>query len=404
MGNNVIKKADFIINNIKIDRTFNYQNKNNNNEPIDTIDIINIDNNTSLLAKADLEYLDNNTTVVSEDIDNYFRECLEAKYGMWYPELNEREKKEVYMGLSPEESDKLIYYFANIYNKYNGEQDINQMLEESRCLMELDKNNNNYILYHTPKLINGNIKKSLWIKDSEWDNLNYNGEYLEYYNEDDTSVTVPLSIITRDSKGNIISIPMDENTKDNYIKNINNYYYDIMNNYTNYSKKFKKVTGNSLQNVDILYFDTSNVDPDYGAYTTGISAETMVIRGECITTSLGYNYMINAYTHELGHVYGYNYNKIDESREWQNIWKQINENDIDYTFLSDYAHSSYIEGFAECVAEYFSNGFDPRYNPNDLKAIEIDYNGYTNLYDYMRDILSRKTIVKEDNSYEYTYE
>ena len=340
-----------------------------------------------LLAISNMEYSKSCPTILTEDIE---KEGLDGV-------LN-NDVTSVIEDLTEEEKDRLIYYYANIDNIYGDSKSFIDKIEMSKYLMKLDEENDNYVLYSTPQLCNGKFNTHIHKDDAKtlFANFSYEGEYLKYYNEQGFDVYVPLAIIGITDDDKIHTTPMDDEFKETYIDTINRYYFDIMKNSNVYTDKFMDITSKYLNQICIAYYDSSdNLGSGYTAYVeppaTFIGEANMVIRGDLLMKI--YDFMVGSYTHELGHVFGCGYENFwggfDGSREWKNIWEQIVNNDANNLLLRDYAKENCYEGFAECIAEYFAvSSFDAGYNPNDLLALEIDYNGYTNMYDYIESILN----------------
>ena len=136
---------------------------------------------------------------------------------------------------------------------------------------------------------------------------------------------------------------------------------------------------------------------NYGGYCSygddGLSSDITIRVDNILDSTYYYNHRVNVtFTHELGHAFDYSLKSyygdhFARSDEWLEICNQIAEFDSTHELLRDYAYDNSYETFADVVAEYFGKD-DTQWNINDLKAIEIDYNGYTNLYDYMTSILT----------------
>ena len=96
-----------------------------------------------------------------------------------------------------------------------------------------------------------------------------------------------------------------------------------------------------------------------------------------------YEYMVNSFVHELGHAFANN--KIfgkdrDETKEWKAIFNQIVAKEDRENYFRDYAVTNPAELFADVCRDYYNK-------PNNLKMVEIEINGYDNLYDYMNDLM-----------------
>ena len=124
----------------------------------------------------------------------------------------------------------------------------------------------------------------------------------------------------------------------------------------------------------------------------------------------GYRFLIDSYTHELGHAFafssdeGFNIGPVNIKPEndfhdtdyWKNIYNQVvgkypEDANLDGTYpFRSYAYNNSREFFAECVAEYYAKTYSTsHYNPNDLKVTEVEIDGQVfSLYDLMNFILN----------------
>lgn len=270
-------------------------------------------------------------------------------------------------------------------------------IEYAKYLMKYDKENGYKILFSTPILKSGIVDVNL--NDEE---VKYNGKYLEYYNPSGISVKAPLIEYRKDENGNLKEYAIEASEMDYYIMETNNYYNKIMQRtYNDYSDKFRNQILNNMKSITLV---NANYDNGWAAFCAKNNRTNSYITIDMNDVMKSPDYMLSTYTHELGHAYAaasssnnnffinnlLNRSDIDNKSEWKNVYNQIIQNDSNKTFLKEYAHSSPVECFAECVAEFYANSSDDTiYNPNDLKAIDIEINGQEmTLYDYMDNLLN----------------
>ena len=294
------------------------------------------------------------------------------------------------------ENDKLVRYYSYVDKIFGDDVSISDKYNFSKSLLKEDEKNYNYLLYSTPLLKNGKIS-TIFSNNKYYSNYQYNGNYLEYFNDAGINIRVPLSYFSSDEDGNLITKSMDDKMAEHVTTLSGEYYSDLMENSYKYSDKFKNTINENLKDVVMIYedenFDTEKSPKDWVAYT---SRKNELSTFSEVAVRLSYvekdsNYMVDSYTHELGHAYanatGFKKKKVDSSSSWKEVFKQVNENDSSHLLLRDYAHSVDSECFAECVAEYFASGNCDIYNPNDLKVLSVDIDGYDNMYDYMTSLI-----------------
>ena len=163
--------------------------------------------------------------------------------------------------------------------------------------------------------------------------------------------------------------------------------------------EYKSDTINKLEKISIMdvkgsglggcAYPNNEIQLNIGIFATNMQE---CYKDDCYNQ--GFSYSVGSFYHELGHIFAYNSSGgiADPTDDWNEIYNQIIQSDSDVSLIREYCHSSSYECFAEVIAEYYN--YDQTasdfYNPNDLKMIEIDYNGYTNLYDYINDFVNAK--------------
>ena len=349
-----------------------YQNSNGNLKTI---------NGNMLYNDVDEKISEKITPIKKSDLDKFYNELIKTN-----PSLKSLSKEEV---LNSNLNSKLERYYYYIDDIFDDSMTYSDKKKYSNLLESADNKNYNKILYSTPILKNDKI-------DSSVNDYDYEGYCLDFYNENGINVKVPLATYTTEktSDGEKAIPQKSDNDKINEMTNISGKYYsEIMKNgKENYSKKFDETIKNNLEDIIMVYGDDKFTKKNWAAFSVG-KAEPMksqvVISLDCVKATP--EYMTDAYTHELGHCYGCStdkgdFNRIENSETWTKIYNQVNENDPDHSLIGDYAHSSMFELFAESTAFYFNSGKYDFYNENNLKAVEIDVDGYDNLYDYMKSI------------------
>lgn len=264
-------------------------------------------------------------------------------------------------------------------------------------LIEEDANNNYQILNSTPILKEGQVSIGGILafdgNSSEPDYL-YTGGYLSFYNKYGIKVNVPLKKIVI-NEGEVTEINFTATEIKQVINTSIRYYSEIMSLEDQHGDNFYNETSKKLKNLIFCYPDYENT---WGGYTYGdtivIDLKNASIEGE--HKEFYYQCAVGAYTHELGHIYdsqisSNSYSWFSKSDSWLQVYEQVKKVDSDGALMGTYAQENPTECFAEAVHEYFGTGNYPgiaNYSSNDLKAIEIDVDGYNNLYDYMDNLLS----------------
>ena len=301
-------------------------------------------------------------------------------------------------------------YLTLVEDKYGidlSDEDLEFYVQE---LFIADAQNNFEIAKSTPLVIEDTetemITQIKTIGEKGYMDYTYEGDVAYYFNPYGMEVAVPLGTIGPDEDGNMTSTDMTDDQKEEYIKVVTKYYNGIMAETEKYSSEYKKKTVENTDKLVLVYIDKSNDEEEYFDWA-GITHEhnfgkksDVNIRMDCFydldTNTVNddiYKYTIGAYNHEFGHVYN-NSTRDSEGTfnykdTWKDIYKQVEKNDSDYTYIREYGHSNEGEFFAETMGEYYNtdNTATSQYNPTDLKMIEIDVtvNGthYTNLYEYI---------------------
>ena len=328
-----------------------------------------------------------------------------------------------------DKDEKWLLYYAKLKSSnYNyliegkSNEEIEKMVDE---LIKKDASNNNRIFHSTPILCSGKYE---WCSISEGEKFyEYEGEYLKYYNDvtvnTDLVITdplardkvlnmlpeeetieirtiAPLAEAHMDSNGVTTMHDMDKNEMKEYIYNLNRFNADINDQLIQYDDYYKSKTLGTLNDLSYIKFDDTS-DPNYKDFAAYCSQVYDFRKSSYIVldTSLldyDYDYLLGSITHELGHAFncstGYMFDHND-SEEWNTIYSQVKKADPNNQFLRNYAFYSKNECFAEAIHEYYGESDNVDYtNPDDLKAIPINYEGYTNLYDYIDDIVKGKRV------------
>lgn len=287
------------------------------------------------------------------------------------------------------DSQQLAAYVKRVDDLYGNSISKEKKIDVIKDLAENDKKNHYKILCSTPSLKIGKVDYQLHGVGY----VTYDGEYLEYFSENGKSVKSLLTTINVDDKGNVSTKDLLGEDRNRFIRDTTDSYLKMMEVQNNkYSENFRKLT--SLFLNSIVFVDTDYDHPDWTAYVNdnGSVRSDMVIDVDSSKSDIE-----GVYTHELGHVFGnlsdlFFSEDVHSSKQWEDIYNQINNIDKDNKLLRDYAHTSPIECFAECVAEYYSDGNNSyNYNSNDLKMIDITVDGKKmTLYDYIADTIDRK--------------
>ncbi len=224
--------------------------------------------------------------------------------------------------------------------------------------------------------------------DEQWHNYNFTGDYLECYDSLGRFVDVPLAIASYEN-GKLVFTPMTESQKKIYTEAINNYFQEIEKSKDLYTDFFKDNL--QLNSTVFVYYDQYSA-PDYsGVHTAGsnifINANDFVNVGDKLVYRDLSNSMVSAYTHELGHEFAKRLKYFDDSKEWKEIFNQVSSNEAYKEYIGEYAYSNDDELFAEATRYYY-------HYPDKLKMVDIDKDGYDNLYDYMDALMNGKITSK----------
>lgn len=279
-------------------------------------------------------------------------------------------------------------------------------------------NNGTGNLEYSPEIKTGSFDTRLILNDGfwVWDTLKYDGEYLEFTNEDGKIAKIPLAVIVYDDKSSQIKyVSMTDEQKEQYIDKVTQYYNDIMNNSKNYSDKFRSEINDRVDLLSILYIDPSSrekIQAAHNRYTdvgsaaycknaNNISTHSSVVifsnefinfddSSSCFNTDEAYNYMVNTYTHELGHAYANDRMILwdrDNTYVWNNIYDTVANDNTNLQILRDYSVADKKELFADSTDYYYND-------PDRLKQVEINFDlpefnmHFDTLYDYMDYILN----------------
>lgn len=280
---------------------------------------------------------------------------------------------------------KVISYKFDKKDQVTTYKDLND-LKDYPVLKYTDENG--VLTYEIPAL---NVQAKL--KRGTFSHLNSLGNYLEIVSnatEPTYNIHFPKYLAnTQDENVHLDGFQKEYfNSSDltNFIAKNLYYYNDIRKNYNNYTDYFQKQIKKECDSINFVYVEG---EKDWRAYynqkDTSIYIDTNFNKKH-------YEYVVGTPTHELGHAFDYSLNKISQSDEWNIIYEQIKQADPNNLLMREYAHSNSQECFADAIGEYFLENDSKGYSKDDIKAIEIDYNGYTNLYDYIDDLVNGRNI------------
>ena len=380
-----------------ISKKINYKSENNNQyitSKVDTISMY-LDNTSESDEKKEL-WMDMQrgqlhvTYITDADIDQITSEIRN----------NNIDLKDY--GVSILNAKKISFYLAAVSSTQK-ELSLEEKIKLAVKMMNLDKENGFAYLFSTPILKNGTID----IKTVETDStFKYTGDYLEYYSPTNIPVVAPLFEYTTSTSNSLGGYKIDKQNYDSYIPIVSSYYASIMKKNSIYSDKFINQVYGNLESITLLY---TTYEHDWAAvtyYESSIKSKVAIDTGQIVKFNQEsgkyeqeeiekLDFMIDTYTHELGHVFANASSKdvdIDDSEIWEGITQFVKKEDSNNTFLRDYAFTDETEMFAECVSEYYA---DPNsssiYNPYDLKAISTTVSDKEiSLYDIMSIILGGK--------------
>ena len=212
----------------------------------------------------------------------------------------------------------------------------------------------------------------------------YEGDYLYLNSPDcDFKFKIPLARfeVDENDKKSVKIVELEGEKKEEYIKKAKQYITDYINDTKNFDYDFLKTLKNSEldKEIQILYL----VNGGYSGMT--VNGNKLIINGNTIVYDDEKNRQTaqKILVHELGHAYDAAKGKISKTEEWQEVYSQIHQED--YSELMSISMKGYKpnEWFARCVDNYY-------FYPERLTQIKINYGGYYNLYDYMKDLLSGK--------------
>ena len=233
-------------------------------------------------------------------------------------------------------------------------------------------------------------------RSSIFSNIKYNGEFIEFYNEDGIKVNAPLAIFKCED-GKVVYEPMTYLDKNRYIGRLFNYHNSIMTKLDGTTEKFKNEITDRVETITFLYLDPNTrkkieAADGFAAYCTQgtgwsktsdivmFTEQFMDIKENVYSPDL-FEYMSNSFIHECGHAYANNTNADffldrDKNSTWNDIYKQVISNPVNEDTLRSYSLSNKFELYADSTDYYYSD-------PDRLKMVEINVDGYDNLYDYM---------------------
>ena len=200
---------------------------------------------------------------------------------------------------------------------------------------------------------------------------NYEGEYIYISNEMGYEIYAPLSKFISTEEGYTIE-PMTEEEREKFVSDVLLYYQAIKEKASLYDENFNEYVSQQLRTMSLAYIDGNN--------WTGITLNDGKNVVMDLTTIDSFDWIVKAYTHELGHVYDKSLGTYYKSDSWQEVFGQIhvqrNSELMGITMNDDDGN----EWFARCVDQYY-------FFPERLTNITIDVDGFDNLYDYMDHLL-----------------
>jgi len=269
---------------------------------------------------------------------------------------------------------------------------------------KFDPNTGEILYIVTPKgstiaTIEGTIEIDL----NSFGTAEYTGRYLQVTDENGIKHIIPLCGFERNENG-FIQIPYtEEEIKDLY--NLVAIYYDKINELSEvYNENFKTKVYNNLNEVIITKF-VDNVENSFAGLTIhskdeqGVSNIAINFK-QLLQNVSSVDRYASTFTHELVHVFDHTFAmnaapQISDSTMWQNVFEHIynEENSIKLDNISMEANE--CEWFARTLQIYYKN-------PEDLKDIELNIDGFATLYDlakFLVEIDSINLIIGEANGH-----
>ena len=294
------------------------------------------------------------------------------------------------------DAQKLAYYFSAIKEVTKGKNYSDEnILSWAAVLMKEDEKNGYSLAHRMPvKLYIPRHRKYYSGVETVPDLQINTSYYLRFFNEFGLSVTAPIDIVNGSSNNTTF---MNNNK---YIGLLSTYYHNIMyNSNNNFPKSIKNIIP-KLTGLELVHLG----NPKYGAYCRYTGNDSSYI---CIDTSefilakdstvssrepyYNYEFMVEAFEHELGHAFDHANSFFTETEEFKSIYNQVCEFDKDDIYLRKYAKDNPQELWAEIVSEYiYTDGYkETFYSKKDLMAIPVKKLDGTKitLYDYVKSIL-----------------
>ncbi len=293
-------------------------------------------------------------------------------------------------------------------------EEIDSILEQ---IMEMDKDNNFSILQSVPLVTSGKV--SVTIPNS--DIYKYNGDYITFFNKDGLKVKAPLAVLGYKNNEKDISLTkLDlDNRGESYIQQVGYYYRDMIHEIDGYPQYYKDYSIKKLNGITLCYLkDEKKVNGYYDDSSNSIVMNMLTnveSNGEYAIT-----FTYNTFNHEVAHAFDFNkpvnkdsamgtFNKhvcnidsllmisnVATSLEWAKVFSQVKKSDENGLMLGSYAYTSPEECFAEAVSAYYYDWSDDEVESAiALKNIKIDYAGYTNLYDYIDDLVNGRRLIND---------
>lgn len=238
----------------------------------------------------------------------------------------------------------------------------------------------------------------------------YEGDYLNF-NISNIEINVPLEKYVAEG-GVLTTKPFSNLDKVRYMDITTRYVNDIMDNFNNNTTPyFRETIIYTLATITLTYVDESaynyiRTEPTiycgycmYNDSSTRNRNDIVMYTNKFVDGSSyrsdGYNFMVDAMHHEMGHAFAndsaFDGADMHDSLTWKSIFNDVSKNREEYeAILRPYSFKNRHELFADSVMYYYTD-------PEKLKMIEIDvdindYLHYDNMYELMSYILNGGTI------------
>ena len=329
-------------------------------------------------------------TASFKEVYDYFKNHIydfdhlnESDYDTYLDQLNFFQKVSSHIRQKKYGIDNVFIYYSLLDKMYGDSIDLNSKYFLSKAMARIDKSNNYYLAHKFPVVKNGSkfYPYILPTENGAKDHLIYNGLYAQYFNEYGIEVTCPYFDCSDSGIVYLNPTNPDSGYDAVHCTVCSKYYNLIMNEMMKYSRKYRKTILSGLKKLHLVRGGYLGVAPNKGEVSINISS--------LFNENENHQNMIDTFHHEFGHSFAANFSHINytDTEEWKTIYKQILDDSLNPSVPNLLLPCRKDDGecFAEVMAEYFnynSTG-ESIHNPNDLKMIKIDYNGYDNLYDFI---------------------